>query len=80
MNEIEDSNGTMIPVSQVKRAYGVFGKWRATRLYDDDREGPCHLRFETVDGKEHWSKDYPDHSSAHAEMALLAARVKDKGQ
>ena len=81
MNEIEDSDGTMILVSQVKRVYaGILGKTRNSGLYDDVREGPCHFRFETVDGKEHWSKDYPDHSSAHAERAILEARIKEKGE
>lgn len=59
MKEIQDDEGNLIPIANVKCVHGgLIGTARVSGPYDTD-DGPHHFVFETRDGKSHQSKDYP---------------------
>ncbi len=67
MKEIEDENGTMIPISEVKCVHGgLQGKPRIVKPDSPYPDGPCFFTFETLDGKRHFSKEYQNMEDAYA--------------
>jgi len=78
MESITDSDGTEVPVTKVKCVPGgVYLKPHHSKLFGVIPDGPYHFPFETVDGVEHWSKDYPNHKAAYADMKALQSQVSE---
>ncbi|MCX7429198.1 MAG: hypothetical protein NTW96_26675 [Planctomycetia bacterium] len=77
MDEITDSTGEKVPVSQVKRVDDrIDGKAKNSGLFGTDPDGPYSFPFETIDGREHSSQDYRTQAEAYAAMEGLKGSVE----